>query len=168
MWHLKNEKNASHSDWSSLFPVLRKAVCAAPHNGFSHQKCGGWPGWAWGWQPLPTHSSLRAFLSSCRAGERKMTHFLLLFWDWPRFTYSPSQWQLRESGSRKCRHIFALGLFRREAKHWACSFFLRFDALLCTRFSAHFGERGWLCCNGLNIPCIKRGEIYFYEFWNLL
>lgn len=89
-----------------------------------------------------THSSLRAFPVAAEQERGRWYVFSCSSGTDPEVQYSPSQWQLRESGPRKCRHIFAVGLFRREAKHWACSFFLRFDALLGTWFSAHFGAMG--------------------------
>lgn len=157
MWHLKNEKNASHFDWSDFVPTLRKVACAAPHNTF-HCRAGmwsvdeglglqGWPGLC------PLTSLLGTFLSWLQSrGEER----------WHLSSYVPGSagtdadiiscvvHSNDKVGTQGQEHVARslVGTCRREGRHQACSFFMKFG------FCFVYNIFGSLWRKGVTLPAM--------------
>lgn len=157
MWHLKNEKNASHFGWSGFSCMLRKVACAAPHNAFycrarNVERAGGAGPPAGGRARAHSLSgeNLPRPPAEPEPGRRRMTRFLPFPWERERWGWTSvvsnlvrSGDNVESEGEEKCHQISDLGPFRKEVRCWNCFFFLRFGLYFSYTISrAFFGERG--------------------------
>lgn len=159
--------------WGFLYAKKSGLCCSTQCVLLQSQECGERVrGGARGWHgPCPLTPVVRTCLSclQSRGGER---------WQFPpvslgtgslglnrhRFIQSPFQWQFRV---RMKKNVTQSLIRAPLEKKWGAETAYSSWGLSCvlfSQFSAHFGQRGWLRCNGLNIPCIKGGKIRLHEF----